>query len=182
VHATETYWEGELRLHSFLNLALDGVSDQYYAAAALFQGELPKIRCFNMRAGDLEGRCDRFGEGRQLRASAEIRTLDGVIIFRFFSGMKRASRIQTFYKILELNALGAQCPNIREVDVSISLPAASQSRDHTYLRLGSINRLSAPHPSIKSYALWLLHDRDSPPTSHDLTRRGFTCQQQQVLE
>jgi len=42
-----------------------------------------------------------------------------------------------------------QCPNECEADVSIILPAASQSRDHSYLRLGPLNRLSAPHPRIR---------------------------------
>jgi hypothetical protein len=74
VYAAETYWEVELQLHSFLNLTLDGVNGQFYAAAALVPGGITKDTGFYLRAGELESRCGRFGEGTQPRASAEIRT------------------------------------------------------------------------------------------------------------
>lgn len=72
VYATKTYWEEELQFHSFLNLALGGVSGQFYAAPALVPEGITKDTGFYLRAGGPESRCGRFGEGRQPRTPAEI--------------------------------------------------------------------------------------------------------------
>jgi hypothetical protein len=74
VYATKTYWEVELQFHSFLNLALGRVSGQFYTAPALGPEGITKDTGFYLRAGGPESLCGRFGEGRQPRTSAEIRT------------------------------------------------------------------------------------------------------------